>query len=502
MRKNFISKVVASVLASAMVLGLAACGSNSSKPDGNASTPASNTASVSASASEPVSDPVEPYTVKTGADGQPLNFNGLEVTIRNWWSPADGSESEPTSEYDEAVLEYHTWLQKKYNFTLKTVGMGDWGSTPDDFVKYVQTGGDENNYIFVERNAAPMLQAFLTGMCADYNALGVIDFNEDKYQINRAHEMNSLGDHIYGIAAGYVQPKHALFFNKQVLADVGITADMLYDWQKNGEWTWDKFDEVCAKVQRDTDGDGADDIFGLTTNEGAEYEAWLESDGGAIIKKDADGKFRLGLEDADTMKAFEKYVELMGKYDNHDPAEIADRDNAWEYYKEEFLSGKVAFLGEEYYAGTAGAYLDVDDRSFDIGLLMYPKGPDVEFNRSVFNDNFYCIPSCYDEQKQKDLATILDLWLTQPNGYEDYNAQIANARAGIFDERAISETVVFMSDPKNGYHRYRVLIPTICENNTAAGDLGWPNWYTTPSSAIEGVKESWQTYIDEANNIR
>jgi len=370
--------------------------------------------------------------------------------------------------------------------------MGDWNSAPNDFVEYVQTGGDSNNYIFVERNAAPMLQAFLSDMCVDFNSLDCIDLSEDKYQINKAHEMNSLGDKVFGIAAGYVQPKHGLFFNKQVLKDAGIEPDQIYDWQKNGEWTWDKFDEVCSKVHRDTDGDGVADIFGLTTNEGAEYEAWLESDGGAIIKKDANGKFYNALEDADTMKAFEKYVELMGKYDNHDPEDVQ-----WDYYKQEFLSGKVAFLGEEYYAGTAGNYLEPAE--FEIGFVMYPKGPDVEFNRSVFNDNFYCIPGCYDADRAWKLAFALDLWLTQPNGYEDFNGQYANARAGIFDERAVTETVNFMTDPKNGFHRYRNLIPTICENNTAAGDLGWPNWYSTPSSAIEGVKESWQAYIDEAN---
>ena len=472
MKKNLLKRAVAIVLASAMALSLAACGDGAGKSKKGA----------------------KAYTA-IKKDGKVVDLGGMEVIIRDWWSDPEGKEQEPKSEYDEAVQEYHQWLQETYNFTLKTMGISDWGSAPQDFVDYVSSGGDDKNYVFVERWSSEILNAMYTGMCYDLATLDCIDFNEQKYQINQTHVKATFGNSVYAFAAGYVQPKHGIFFNKQVLKDAGIEPDQIYDWQKNGEWTWDKFDEVCSKVQRDLDGDGVDDIYGMTMNEGAEFQPWIESNGGALVKKDASGKLYYALEDADSMKGFQNFVDLCAKYDNHDP-----EGAQWDYYKEEFLSGKVAFLCEEFYAGTGTSNYLTDPENgakFDVGFVMYPKGPDCDHYISLFNDNPYIIPGCYDADRAWKIAFAVDQWKNQPAGYEDFNAQFSDARNGIFDDRAVTETVDYMTNPDNAFIRYMQIVPTLCDS--APADLGWPNWYTVPSSAAESVRETWKAYIADAN---
>lgn len=58
-----------------------------------------------------------------------------------------------------------------------------------------------------------------------------------------------------------------MYFNKQVLRNAGIDPDSIYDAQKKGTWTWDMFEKLIAKCQKDLDGDGVDDVYGMTLNE-------------------------------------------------------------------------------------------------------------------------------------------------------------------------------------------------------------------------------------------
>ncbi|MCR5279837.1 MAG: extracellular solute-binding protein [Lachnospiraceae bacterium] len=470
MRKK-LTKIAALVLAATMVFGLTACGDggNGGKKGKGANA----------------------YTViKDKKTGKAVDLGGITITIRDWWSDPEGNLAEPRDEYEEARQEYRDWLQSTYNFTMKVQGIGDWGSVPQDFVDYVQNGGDDNNYCFVLRWSSPVLQAMYSGMCYDLATLDCLDFSETKYQINQAHAKGSIGDHIYAFAGGYVEPKGGIYFNKQVLKDAGIEPDQIYDWQKNGEWTWDKLDEVCAKVHRDTDGDGVVDVYGVTANEGEMFQFFLASNGGALVKKDGSGKFVYALEDADTMEAFEWIVNFWSKYDNHDP-----EGAQWDYFKEEFLSGNVAFLPEQEYAGTGTNYLT--EAQFECGFVMYPKGPKAQNYSSVFDDNPYMIPGCYDADKAWKIAFAVDQWFNQPAGYEDFNARLSDARNGIFDERAVTETIAYMTDPKNATILYSSIIPTLCDS--AMEDLGWPGWYTVPSTAAETVRDTWKAYIADAN---
>ena len=55
-----------------------------------------------------------------------------------------------------------------------------------------------------------------------------------------------------------------IYFNKRLLQEAGIDPESIYELQRNKEWTWDKFEELCQQVQKDTDNDGVIDQYAMT----------------------------------------------------------------------------------------------------------------------------------------------------------------------------------------------------------------------------------------------
>ncbi len=328
-----------------------------------------------------------PINVICDSEGNPIDLGGMEIIIRDWWS--SGVEEEPMNEYQEARQSYRDWIQETYNFTIQQVAMSDWGSTVNDFLEYVSSGGDKKYYLWTMREDYATVCAMMTGMVYDLSTLDCLDFSDAKFQRNKLHEQYSIGDSIYGMYVGYSEPRTGVYFNKDILENAGIDPDSIYDMQQDGTWTWEEFDHLMGLLQRDIDGDGYDDVYGVTANEGSMTKAALYSNGGDFIGVDENGKFIYQLENPENIEALEWVVQIYDKYDNHDPD-----DADWDYYKEEFLSGKVAFLVEDEYAGTPGNYLD--DAGFDMGFVMFPKGPRASTYVNCWNNNPVFIPNVYD----------------------------------------------------------------------------------------------------------
>ena len=425
----------------------------------------------------------EDYTVITDENGDPIDLGGMDIVIRDWWS---GDPAEPTNDYEEARDEYREWIQETYNFTISQQAISDWTSTPADFVDYATSGGDEN-YIWILRDDPAITSALSSGLMYDLATLDCLDFSLPKFQRNKLHEQYAKGDSIYAMYAGYSEPRTGVYFNKRLLNDAGIDPETIYDMQADGTWTWDAFEEMMAAVQRDIDNDGVIDIYGLTLNEGNMTTIAVFSNNGSYIGKNDDGYF-YNLESPETLEALEWTVDMFTKYDLPDP-EGAE----WDYYKEAFINGQAAFMVEDEYAGTPGNFLqDMED---EVGFVMFPKGPQRDDYINVWSNNPVAIPACYDADKAWKLAFAWNLYTDQPAGYEDY-MDLSNAAAGIFDMRAIDETIPMMMDEDHGTVAYHGLIP-----NLSLGEQFV--WNIAPGSVVseqvEAIRDTWKAYVDEAN---
>lgn len=424
---------------------------------------------------------------KTGErDYSNIDLGGMEIIIRDWWHPTlDGDYTiEPSNDYEEAVEKYRQDMMKKYNFTIREARISDWGTANTDFADYVSGGGDKNNYVFCLHIDESVADSMQKGYMYDLATLDCLDFNEDKFTRNKIHEKFSSGSSIYAFYPGYTEPRDGVFFNKQILRNAGIDPDSIYEAQKNGTWTWDMFERIMEKCQKDIDGDGKDDIYGLTCNEINMTSIAVLSNNGAYVGKDKKGAYTYELESAETVKALKWCVEMYSKYDNHDP-----QNASWDYYKEEWLKGKAAFLVDQEYVATPGNTFEYTD--FDTGFVMFPKGPDAKDYSTVFSDNLYAIPSCYDPEKAWKIAFAWNLYTDPVSGYEDFNPSINNAYLGNFDQRTLTETLPMMSDPKRGKVTYHELI-----NGINIGPM--LTWQIGPDIDVDDVIEASRKELKDA----
>jgi hypothetical protein len=417
-----------------------------------------------------------------------IDLGGMNIIIRDWWSPNE--ELPTTNDYEYERKKYLDDIQEKYNFTIKEMCVSDWGTANTDFINYVLSGGDDNNYVFALHTDASVGSAVANGLMYDLSKLDCLDFSAEKFARNKLHEQFTLGNSVYAFFAGYSEPGTGVYFNKQVLKDAGIDPDSIYDLQKNGKWTWDKFEELMEKCQRDTDGDGKDDIYGLTLNETYMTNMAVLSNGGSYVSKDKNGKFVYNLESKETMEALKWCVEMYTKYDNHDP-----EDAGWDYYVEEWKSGNVAFMVDQEYINTPGNQMQQTD--FEVGFVMFPKGPQAKNYVALWNNNPYVIPACYDADRAWKIAFAWNKYTEPVPGYEDYNKYLEMAAKGNFDKRALSETIPMMEDISRGVVTYQDLIPQI--------DLGADVvWNITPDAdvydIVESARKNWKEAIKEANS--
>lgn len=494
MKSKMFKKLMAASLAAAMAVSFAGCGEKETAGNESSSTPESKEevqestpASSDDAVSEPaVEDEVGQYTVLTDENGNVYDLGGMEIIIRNWWSPEERAEAQ--NEFEEAKYEYLDWIQETYNFKIKELAISDWGSAPQDFVDYVTTGGDDANYVFVLRADPATTSAMAQGLMYDLGTLDCLDFSDAKFQSNKLHDQYAKGGKINCMYAGYSEPRTGMYFNKRILEEAGIDPESIYDMQADGTWTWDAFEDMMAKVQRDLDNDGVTDIYGWDANWGVPVDAAVYSNYSEYVGQDDSGKYVYKFEDPATVEALEWVATVIEQY-----GLVRPEGAAWDYYKEAFISGQVAFMPDQAYCGGPNGFLT--DMTDEIGFVMFPKGPQAADYTNCWDNNPAAIPGCYDADRAWKIAFAYNLYTDDVPGYEGY-LDLGQYRNYNFDSRAVDETCTMMT--QKGMVTYHGLIPNL--------DMGAPfSWKfgkganTVVSEVLDGCRDSYKAYIDEAN---
>ena len=490
MKSKMFKKLMAGVLTMTMTAGLAACGgttepsesANGSNEGGNTnnSTESSSAGSEVASSTEDAS----PYPILKDANGNVYDLGGMEIIIRDWWTDPEAPKVDQ-GEYAEAQDEWREWIQETYNFKIVQKQISGWGEVPQDFTDYVTQGGDENNYVFILREDASLTSQIAKGMVYDLATLDCLDFSSEKLSCNGVTDEYKKGNHIYAMYAGPSEPRGGVYFNKRLLEEIGMTADELYDLQKNKQWTWDKMEEIMAKVQRDIDGDGVYDVFGCNCNNGGLVNCAIYSNNGKIVGTDASGKYTYALEDANTMQAMEWADKIYKTY-------WETPDEAWDQYKESFINGKFLFMFEEAWAGQANSF--VPTMTDEWGFLMFPIGPAANDYVMKASNNPTVIPGCYDADRAWKIAFAWNLYTDTVPGFE---GEDDSWQAGYqtFDTRAINESLGVMR--MKGVAAIESIIPDL--DMTKILWVVGPNG-AKPSEIVESVRDSYKAAIDAANN--
>lgn len=493
MKSKIVKRVLAASLATVMTASLAACGSDkpadASASSADAATDASTDAATDESTDAATESSVEDlgaYTIRTDANGNTVDLGGIEVIIRDWFTPGDGTRPEAEDAYNEARNEYLDWAEETYNFTVKQMTISDWGSTPQDFADYATLGGDEY-YIFTLRQCAEAFAAMNSGLMYDVASLGVFDFSEKKWQGHGVQDVYSIGDAVYAFRGIEPEPRGGLYFNKRLLSEAGINPQQIYDWQESGEWTWAKFEEVCSQVQADTDNDGVIDRFGMANFNSDFFPIAVYSNNADFVKR-IDGKFVNTVESEETLEALNWALDMWDKYDAH----VAyPEDASWDYWNTAYSTGMAVFNVAECYKAGQFNSMGMED---DFGFVCFPMGPKATDYTNCLNDNIFAIPACYDADKAWKCAFVYDIFTEPIPGFEDYSGYKSSYYSTMRDTESVDLTVNRMLS--NGRMTFHTIVPGF----DISGGLIWAiNKDNTPAQQAEAMRDTWNAYIDEAN---
>lgn len=495
--KKMLKQAAALAMAGILTAGLAACGGEKNEPvnQTNAGTDTTSAATGGTEgttgtqtdgtqAGEPQTEPEDGLTPLTDADGNVYDLGGVEIIIGDWWSSDE--EAEPTNDYEEARAEYKDWIEETYNFTIKQVAISTWGDMPEDFVNYATSGGDEY-YLFVMRQGAELVSAMGSGLMYDLSTLECLDFTQEKWR-SGVHELMAKNGAIYGMRAIDPEPRGGMFFNKRLLEEAGIDPEDLYKWQEAGEWTWDKFEELCAEVHKDTDNDGIIDQYAMASQSGMFYSEAVYSNGGEFIGKDESGKYINKLETEETMEAMNWAYRMRNTYEM-----VYPEDSEWDYSYTAFANGEAVFCPEETY--NAGGKWSEENMKDDFGFVCFPKGPKASDYTNCYNDNIYAIPACYDADKAWKIAFAYNLLTDPVPGYEDYEGWKSGFYTSFRDTESVDLSITRMME--NGMVTYQNMVAGV----SMGDDLFWAiNEDNTPAQQAEAIRNTWQAYLDEANS--
>mgnify|MGYP000880622253 FL=1 len=282
-----------------------------------------------------------------------IDLNGDPVTfVCNWELP------DPNTEDGAKVWERKKKVEEKYNTKIvyETVAYDDLvpkftqkslsGEPIGDFVVLL------NNWAFpslVDKGFFQPLDEF-------------IPKDDDRWPKNM-RKVGSFDGKLYGIS-DYVGGATGFFYNKDMLKREGLEDPA--ELQKKGEWTWDKFLEICKGVTKDLNGDGKIDQYGLIGVPANLANLFIESNNGKITDISS-GKPKLTVAEKNSMDAIKFLSDL---YNVHKVVEPTP-EGKWPDYNGSFEAGRVAFTHGEYWEGGQHKKNMTDA----YGYVYVPKGP-------------------------------------------------------------------------------------------------------------------------------
>lgn len=409
------------------------------------------------------------------------DLGGMSIVIGDWWTSADAAE--PTTDQEEATLEYRNEIQQKYNFTISQQSIGAWSDIQETFTLSTMANDPAAQVCLMDQSF--LAKPIANGLFYDLSTLSALDFTQSKWNQNDISEM-TIGGKTYGMVSGKSEPRGGIFWNKRMFEDAGLDADLPYDLQASGDWDWDHFTDICKTLTRDTDNDGVTDVYATASFSNNMFPQLVAANGAEYIGIDDTGKFYNASNTPEFLEAMNYGVSLISAGYEMPQPEGSD----WDWFIAAFHDGNVAMtFSQEYMVGT---WADMTD---DWGFVMTPKGPEGDYV-TVFSDNIAVIPSCYDAETANKIAFAYDLYTNPTPGYEDDDDWKTSYYSVFRDERAVDETLNMMFEEGHGT---TWVLPLVY--GTGYGDIDYDVYSlaTTPEEKIETVGDTWSSLIDDAN---
>lgn len=463
-------RTLAMLLCVAMLFSLVACGTNPVESTPGESNPQG--------------------TTKPSANEETLDLGGMKITEGDWWSALIYEPDAPQSAWDQIVLDYREELQKKYNFTYENIGIQNLGDYDTTIINSIL--GKKPVCSFFRAKPESVTSMVAQGLLWDLSSFDAFDFENDPLWSELITDYYTINGKVYAARPGVDEPRDGIFWNKRMFEEAGLDPDLPYDLQASGEWTWEKFEEICAKLVKDYDNDGVTDVYALAAPDHKLIDMGIYGNGAMFVEKDENGKYVDGTLNPAFQEGMEWIVSLIDNgYIDPPTSETGSGDATWH----SFADGKAAMTIAQTWC-ISGYFADMED---DYGYVMLPAGPNGTMCSNMYPTPI-AIPSCIDWETANQIAYIINEWyhLMYLPEYEEMGITELDGYYYMFrDSRAVDETIKRMITPgENQVYDFYYLIP----NYDYYGYVGTVCWREqTPASKIEEKRPSAQAAIDLAN---
>lgn len=409
------------------------------------------------------------------------DLGGMSIKIGDWYTSEDTGETD----YAKATESYRKEIMEKYNFKINRESAYSYTDQQETYVNGVMSNSPSCQlfYLYQEMVSAPLMK----GLMYDLKTLPEFDFTEEKWN-QTVVELMSIGNGIWGMNPEN-EPRGGVFFNKRMLKEAGISEDEPYDLQKDGKWTWSKFEEYCKKLTVDADGDGKTDQYALASFSKYYLPMCAANNNATFVSRDKDGNYQNATGTKEFLEAMNWGMSLMDK------GYIMPKPDgaAWDWYKAAFRDGEVAMQTAEVYE--ISAFASMED---EWGFVMFPyneKNKDAT-NKTTPNDNIVVMPSCFSAEEAEKIAFAYDLYTEPTPGYDLDDAWKQAYYDQFKDDRAVDETLTMMHEADHIQTSYLPLI-----SDLDYGDFCYAVYAgaTTPAKKIEAISSKWDSKISDMN---
>lgn len=409
------------------------------------------------------------------------DLGGYEVVIGDWYTTEDQAETD----FTKATEDYRNDIMKKYNFKIERKNSYSYADMQETYVNQTMSNSPSCSiYVLYQEMVS---QPLMKGLMYNLSTVPTIDLKEEKWNA-LATELMTVGGGVYGMTAEQ-EPRGGLFFNKRLFEEAGIDPEEPYDLQKDGKWTWDKFEEYCKKLTKDSDNDGKTDQYAMASFSKYYLPNAAANNNAGFIGRDDDGNYTNTTGSKEFLEAMNWAVGLIDKgYIMPKP----DGAN-WDWYKAAFRDSEVAMQTAEVYE--ISSFKQMDD---EWGFVMFPYNQDNAdaTNKTIPNDNIFCIPSCYSAEDVEKICFAYDLYTEPTPGYDADDTWKETYYPQFKDARAVDETLQMMHDDE---HKELSYLPMISDIDY--GDFCYSVYAgaTTPAKKIDEIKSKWDAKIKDMN---
>lgn len=245
-------------------------------------------------------------------------------------------------------------------------------------VTLIQCAGDENPiqkvaaqvaaqdpidvFYFNDQTFLTMYQRGFMAPVDDY-----IDLTQSWHQLDVMDAYMKMDGKYYG--GRVTATPYVMYYNRDLLINNGYDANYPKELYEKGEWTWDKFVEICRECTV------KDVIWGLENM----YDEAFEASNASTVVKFVDGKYVLDVRSNETRQVMELLQDIFKNNQICGQGYIVGQNK--------FLMGKSVFHGAYAYEEAVFANMKNDGTiNLDIGVVPFPVGPNNTEKKVNYGD--------------------------------------------------------------------------------------------------------------------